>query len=471
MPPAQELKRELKSRHLFMIALGGVIGTGLFLGSGYTIHEAGPGGAIAAYLFGGFVMYLTMLSLGELAVRIPDAGSYQTYATKFISPAAGFCIGWLSWLNWSVTVGIELLTVSILMKRWFPDVPTWVFCAVFALLLFLVNALSVKGFAEVEFWFSSVKVLTVIAFIVLGLAAMFGIVHMKSGQPAPFFSNFTDHGGLFPNGFWAIFTTMILVNFSFQGTELVGVAAGESREPEKTVPIALRNTVWRILIFFVLAIFVLAGLFPWEKAGVVESPFVVVFDNIGIPYAADIMNFVIITAVLSVANSGLYATSRVLWSMSRQGMVTPFFSKLSKRGVPINALIASIAIGCLSLLCSVYAEDTVYVWLTAIAGFGAVTVWASIALSSYLGRKAFLREGGDVRDLKYRTPLYPFVPLAAFILNMAIIVGLAFIPDQRIALYCGIPFLLVCYAYYHLVAKKRIHLQRTEEEVELKAAK
>lgn len=324
MPPAQELKRELKSRHLFMIALGGVIGTGLFLGSGYTIHEAGPGGAIAAYLFGGFVMYLTMLSLGELAVRIPDAGSYQTYATKFISPAAGFCIGWLSWLNWSVTVGIELLTVSILMKRWFPDVPTWVFCAVFALLLFLVNALSVKGFAEVEFWFSSVKVLTVIAFIVLGLAAMFGIVHMKSGQPAPFFSNFTDHGGLFPNGFWAIFTTMILVNFSFQGTELVGVAAGESREPEKTVPIALRNTVWRILIFFVLAIFVLAGLFPWEKAGVVESPFVVVFDNIGIPYAADIMNFVIITAVLSVANSGLYATSRVLWSMSRQGMVTPF---------------------------------------------------------------------------------------------------------------------------------------------------
>jgi arginine/ornithine permease len=471
MPPAQELKRELKSRHLFMIALGGVIGTGLFLGSGYTIHEAGPGGAIAAYLFGGFVMYLTMLSLGELAVRIPDAGSYQTYATKFISPAAGFCIGWLSWLNWSVTVGIELLTVSILMKRWFPDVPTWVFCAVFALLLFLVNALSVKGFAEVEFWFSSVKVLTVIAFIVLGLAAMFGIVHMKSGQPAPFFSNFTDHGGLFPNGVWAIFTTMILVNFSFQGTELVGVAAGESREPEKTVPIALRNTVWRILIFFVLAIFVLAGLFPWEKAGVVESPFVVVFDNIGIPYAADIMNFVIITAVLSVANSGLYATSRVLWSMSRQGMVTPFFSKLSKRGVPINALIASIAIGCLSLLCSVYAEDTVYVWLTAIAGFGAVTVWASIALSSYLGRKAFLREGGDVRDLKYRTPLYPFVPLAAFILNMAIIVGLAFIPDQRIALYCGIPFLLVCYAYYHLVAKKRIHLQRTEEEVELKAAK
>jgi arginine/ornithine permease len=456
MNAPQELKRELKSRHLFMIALGGVIGTGLFLGSGYTIHEAGPGGAIVAYLFGGLVMYLTMLCLGELAVALPDAGSYQTYATKFISPAAGYCIGWLSWLNWSVTVGIELLTVSILMKRWFPDVPSWVWCVIFAILLFTINALSTRSFAEVEFWFSSVKVVTVILFIILGLAAMFGVISMKNGQHAPMFSNFTDHGGLFPKGIGAILVTMIVVNFSFQGTELVGVAAGESKEPEKTVPKAIRNTVWRILLFFVLAIFVLAGLFPWEKAGLVESPFVVVFDSIGIPYAADIINFVIITAVLSVANSGLYATSRVLWSMSRQGMVSPFFSKLSKNGVPINALIASMIIGCLSLLCGIYAEDTVYVWLTAIAGFGAVTVWASIALSNYLGRKAFLRQGGDVRELKYKTPLYPFVPLLAFALNLMIIVSLAFIPDQRMALYCGIPFIVACYVYYHLVAKRRM---------------
>jgi arginine/ornithine permease len=160
MQRPQELRRELKSRHLFMIALGGVIGTGLFLGLGYTIHEAGPRGAIVAYLFGGLVMYLTMLCLGELAVALPDAGSYQTYATKFISPAAGYCIGWLSWLNWSVTVGIELLTVSILMKRWFPDVPSWVWCVIFAVLLFLINALSTRSFAEVEFWFLSIKVVT-----------------------------------------------------------------------------------------------------------------------------------------------------------------------------------------------------------------------------------------------------------------------------------------------------------------------
>jgi arginine/ornithine permease len=459
MQQPQGLKRELKSRHLFMIALGGVIGTGLFLGSGYTIHEAGPGGAIVAYLFGGLVMYLTMLCLGELAVSLPDAGSYQTYATKYISPSAGYVIGWLSWLNWSVTVGLELLTVSILMKRWFPDVPSWIWCIVFAVLLFTINALSSRSFAEVEFWFASIKVITIIAFIVLGGAAMFGLLEMKDGKPAPMFSNFIDHGGLFPNGLAAILVTMIGVNFSFQGTELVGVAAGESENPEKTVPKAINNTVWRILIFFVLAIFVLAGLFPWEKAGLVESPFVVVFDSIGIPYAADIVNFVIITAVLSVANSGLYATSRVLWSMSQQGMVSPIFGKLSKNGVPINALIASMIIGCLSLLCGIYAEDTVYLWLLSIAGFGAVVVWASIALSNYLGRKAFIKQGGDVKDLKYKTPLYPFVPLLALTLNVIIIISLAFIPEQRMALYCGIPFKVARYIYYHFVAKHRTNAE------------
>ncbi|UOY91195.1 amino acid permease [Ectobacillus sp. JY-23] len=449
------LKRELKSRHIFMIALGGVIGTGLFLSSGYTINQAGPGGALLAYLIGGFVMYLTMLCLGELAVANPHAGSYQTYATQHISPGAGYVVGWMSWLNWSVTVGLELITVSILMKRWFPDVPSWIWCVVFAVMLFAINALSTKSFAEVEFWFSSIKIIAVLAFIILGGAAMFGFLDMKN-EPAPFFSNFTDHGGLFPNGVLAILVTMIGVNFSFQGTELVGIAAGESDNPEKTIPRAINNTAWRILIFFILSVFVLAGLFPWEKAGLVESPFVVVFDSIGIPYAADIMNFVIITAVLSVANSGLYATSRVLWSMSSQGMVSPTFSKLSKKGVPINSLIASMTIGCLSLLCGVFAEDTVYLWLLSIAGFGAVFVWASIALSNLLARRAFVKNGGNVKDLKFKTPLYPFVPLLALSMNTIVMVSLAFIPDQRMALYCGIPFLIACALYYRFVAKHKM---------------
>ncbi len=456
MIQTQELKRELKGRHLSMIALGGVIGTGLFLGSGFTIGEAGPGGAITAYIFGGFVMYLTMLCLGELAVSLPDAGSYQTYATKYISPSTGYMIGWMSWLNWSVTIGLELITVSILMKRWFPDVSPWIWCVLFAVLLFAINALSTKSFAEVEFWFAGIKVVTIIAFILLGGAAMFGFLEMNGSSQAPMLSNFTNNGGLFPNGVLAILITMIGVNFSFQGTELVGIAAGESEDPEKNIPKAINNTIWRILVFFVLAMFVLAGLFPWQEAGLVESPFVVVFDKIGIPYAADIMNFVIITAVLSVANSGLYATSRMLWSMSNKGMISKRFGKLTKNGVPMNALIVSMLVGCLSLLCGVFAEDTVYLWLLSIAGFGCVVVWASIALSSYLGRKAFINQGGDIKDLKFKMPLYPIVPLLAFGLNCLILISLAFIPEQRIALYCGVPFMLACYLYYHLVAKHKM---------------
>jgi arginine/ornithine permease len=375
----------------------------------------------------------------------------------------------MSWLNWSVTIGLELTTVSILMKRWFPDVQSWIWCLLFGVILFIINALSSKSFAEVEFWFASIKVVTIIAFILLGGAAMFGFIHMH-GHKAPMLSNFTDHGGLFPKGIMAILVTMIAVNFSFQGTELVGVAAGESDDPAKAVPKAVKNTVWRILLFFILSMFVLAGLFPWDKVGLddslVASPFVVVFDRIGIPYAADILNFVIITAVLSVANSGLYATARMLFSMSKKGMVSPVFGKLSKRGVPLNALIFSMLFGCLSLLCGTFSPDKVYVWLISIAGFGCVFVWASIALSNYLGRKKYIQEGGKVEDLKYKTPLYPFVPLLAFALNMITMISLVFIPDQRMAIYCGVPFAIACYIFYHLVAKKKnIDLTDTKEEV------
>ncbi|WP_026694595.1 amino acid permease [Peribacillus kribbensis] len=450
------LKRELTNRHVLMIALGGVIGTGLFMSSGFTIHEAGPGGALAAYIWGGFVMYLTMLCLGELAVRMPDAGSYQSYAAKYISPSAGYVVGWMSWLNWAVTIGLELITVSLLMERWFPHVQTWIWCIIFAVLLFAINALSTRSFAEVEFWFAGIKVITIIAFILVGGAVMFGLLHLH-GKPAPMFTNFTEHGGLFPKGLGAIVVTMIAVNFSFQGTELVGITAGESKEPEITIPKAIKNTVWRILIFFILSIFILSALFPWKKAGLVESPFVEVFDGIGIPYAADIMNFVIITAVLSVANSGLYATSRMLWSMSRKGMISPAFGKLNKRGVPMLALTVSMAVGCLSLLSGVYAKDTVYLWLLSIAGFGAVFIWLSISVSNLLGRKQFLREGGKVEELKYKTPLYPIVPILAIILNSAVIVSLAFIPEQRISLYCGIPFMIACFLYYKFAGEKRMH--------------
>ncbi|WP_148358470.1 amino acid permease [Peribacillus simplex] len=445
-----QLKRSMKSRHLFMISLGGVIGTGLFLSSGYTISQAGPGGTILAYLVGGLIMYLVMLCLGELTVAMPVTGSFQTYATQYIGPATGFTIGLMYWLTWVVTVGSEFTASGLLMQRWFPHTSVWMWSAIFAILIFLLNSFSVKIFAETEFWFSGIKIITIILFIVLGGSAMLGFIPMDDRASAPMLSNFTVDGGLFPNGLLPVFMAMISVNFAFSGTELIGIAAGESENPEKDVPRSIRNVIWRTMFFFVGAIFVLSGLISWKEAGVIESPFVMVFDNIGIPYAADIMNFVIITALLSVANSGLYASTRMLWSLSNEKMISSFFGKVTSNGVPLNALAVSMAVSCLSLLSSVFAPDTVYVVLVAISGFAVVVVWIGIVLSQYMFRKHFLKMGGDIKNLKFRTPLYPFVPIAACVLCLASCIGLAFDASQRIALYCGVPFIILCYLFYYM---------------------
>lgn len=463
-----ELKRSMTSRHLFMISLGGVIGTGFFLGTGYTINQAGPTGAILSFLVGGFIMFLTMLCLGELSVAMPVSGSFQTYTTKFIGPATGFAIGWLYWLGWAVTVALEFLSAGQLMQRWFPESPIWMWCATFAIALFLLNALSAKAFGEAEFWFSSIKVLAIVMFIILGGAAMFGFIDLKNGQEAPFFSNFFAEG-LLPNGITALLITMITVNFSFQGTELIGIAAGESENPEKTIPRSIKQTVWRTLFFFVLAVFVLAGLIPREQAGVVESPFVVVFDSIGIPYAADIMNFVILTALLSVGNSGLYAATRMLYSLSKEGMASPSLAKVNKRGVPMNALLITLGISGLSLLTSVVAAETVFVWLLSIAGLGAQIGWIAISASQLAFRRKYIRSGGKIEDLKFKTPLYPFLPLLALVLNSIVMISLAFDSEQRVALYCGIPFMLSCYVIYHVKIKKKMKPDNLQQELQLKS--
>jgi arginine/ornithine permease len=462
-----ELKRTMKSRHLFMISLGGVIGSGLFLGSGYTISQAGPIGAILAYIVGGFIMFLTMLCLGELSVAMPVSGSFQTYTTKFIGPGTGFALGWLYWLGWSVTVALEFLAAGQLMQRWFPDVQVWIWSGLFAVILFLLNVLSARAFGEAEFWFSSIKILAIILFIALGGAAMFGLIDMNGSQAAPFLSNFTAHGFL-PNGFSALIVTMLAVNFSFQGTELIGIAAGESEDPEKTIPKSIKQTVWRTLFFFVLAIFVVSGLIPMDKAGVVESPFVVVFDSIGIPFAADIMNFVILTALLSVGNSGLYAGTRMLYAMSKEKMASPFLAKVNKRGVPINALLFTIGIALLSLLSGFFAEETVFMWLLSVAGLGAQVGWISITASQIAFRRRFIREGGKVEDLKFKTPLYPVLPIIGLLLNVSVLVSLAFDPAQRLALYLGVPFVGSCYLIYHFRIKKlREQDIIVEHEIEL----
>lgn len=452
--PHKESERRMESRHLLMISLGGVIGTGLFLSSGYTIHQAGPIGTILAYVLGAIIVYLVMLCLGELSVAMPQTGSFHVYADKYIGPGTGFTVAILYWLTWTVALGSEFTAAGLIMKTWFPGVPTWIWSLLFMIIIFTSNALSVKIFGETEFWFSSIKVIAIILFIILGGLAIFGILPIKGYSHAPLFHNLIKDGA-FPTGFQSVFTTMLTVNFAFSGTELIGVTAGETKDPEKNIPKAIHTTLLRLAIFFIGSIVVMASLIPWQKAGVDQSPFVLVFKSIGLPFAGDLMNFVVLTAILSAANSGLYASTRMLWSLANEGMIPQKYAKTNSHGVPMIALVLSMLGGVLALLSSVIAASTVYLVLVSISGLAVVIVWMAIAYSQINFRKQWLKDGHSTSELKFKTPWYPVLPWAAFILSFLSCVLIIFDPTQRMALFYMLPFLIICYAVYY--GKKKIH--------------
>ncbi|MGE6611144.1 amino acid permease [Peribacillus sp. NPDC076916] len=450
----QGLKRVMKSRHLFMIALGGVIGAGFFNASGFTISQAGPIGAVLAYMMGGLIMYLVMLCLGELTVEMPVSGSFQAYATKYIHPSTGFTVGWIYWIGWSSTVAYEIIIIGSLMQRWFPDISPWIWSLIAGIVLFSVNALSARSFAETEFWFASIKVIAIISFIFIGLAVIFGIVPIE-GEPAdPYFTHLTEFG-FFPNGIFAVVIAMMAVNYSLGGTELIGIASGESENPEMTIPKAINQTAYRIILFFVLSIIIVVSIVPWQQIQPDASPFVTALDNIGIPYAADIMNFVIITSLLSVANSGLYTTTRMLYSLSSSKMAPRSFQKLTKKGVPLLALTASMGISCVSILVSKVAAETIYTWILSVAGMASMLAWMSIAASQYFFRRRYVAEGGKVSDLKFRTPLYPLVPILAFVFNLVVLISLVFDEGTKLTIYIGVPVAIAFHLIYILFLQKR----------------
>jgi len=459
-----KLKRNMESRHLLMISLGGVIGTGLFLSSGYTIHEAGPVGTILAYGIGAIVVYLVMLCLGELSVAMPETGSFHVYADRYIGPGTGFTVAILYWLTWTVALGSEFTAAGLIMQQWFPHSPTWIWSALFMAVIFISNALSVRFFAETEFWFSSIKVIAIVLFVIVGFLAIFGIIPIKGSTHAPMFTNlFKD--GLFPNGFKAVFTTMLTVNFAFSGTELIGVTAGETKDPGKAIPRAIHTTLFRLIIFFIGSIVVMSALIPWQKAGVSQSPFVLIFNSIGLPFAGDLMNFVVLTAILSAANSGLYASTRMLWSLAHEGMIPLRYAKTNSHDVPMTALCLSMIGGILALVSSVVAASTVYLVLVSISGLAVVIVWMAIALSEINFRKSFLKSGHSLDELKFKTPWYPVVPWAAFIMSLLSCVLIIFDPNQRTALFYMIPFILLCYAVYYgkVYLKKRSKKDKLDE--------
>ncbi len=447
-------QRTMKARNLIMLSLGGVIGTGLFFNTGGMIASAGAFGTLLAYAAGALMIYAVMQSLGELSVAMPVTGSIHTFASAFISPATGFTAAMLYMVTWVVAMGTNLLAAAFSMAYWFPNVEVWMWCAVFLALLAVMNFFSTRLFAEGEFVFSLVKVVMIQIVILFGGLAIFGILPLSDGSPTPYFSNITAHGW-FPNGLAPVFAAMTTVTFAFLGTELIGVAAGETESPEHVIPMAIRTTVIRLVVFFMGTVLVLAALVPVEIAGVTKSPFIVVFERLGIPYATDILNFVILTAVLSAANSGLYASGRMIWSLAYEGLLPKKLAEQNEHGVPVRALAVALAGGMLALFSGVFAADTVLIVLTSITGFSALIVWGSICVSHYNFRRRWLKSGKTLEMLRYRAPLFPFLPILGGLMCAGSLVGLAFDERQQAALWTGIPFVILCYAIHARIEKRR----------------
>lgn len=446
-PRKNEFRKDMQTRHLVMLAIGGTIGTGLFLASGFTVGQAGPLGAVIAYVICAVMVYCVMCCLGELAVHMPETGSFSAYTTRFVGPASGYAVAWLYWLSWATAIGSELLGAGVLMERWMPGVPVWAWAAMFGVVITVNNLSSVRAYAETEFWLSLIKVITVIVFIVVGGLAISGVI--SGGDPQTTgLANFTREGW-FPTGFSSIGLVLLAVAFGFAGTEVIGIAAGETANPQRTIPRALNGTVLRLVLFFIGTILVICMMLPREQAGVSESPFVVVFSKIGIPYAADIMNFVIITALVSAANSGLYAAARMLWTLGDQGQLPRSFARLNRRGTPTTAILFSMVGGIAALMSSFWAAETVYLVLVSIGGFAIVAVWVSIAVCQILFRRDHIRRGGKVEDLSYRVRWYPVVPVIALISCLGACIGIGFDPEQRIALYVSLPFIALCYGGFY----------------------
>ncbi|KEH99099.1 gamma-aminobutyrate permease [Clostridium botulinum C/D str. BKT12695] len=460
-----ELQRGLKSRHLNMIAMGGAIGTGIFLAMGDTIHQAGVGGALTAYGLIGIMVYFLITSLGEMATYMPISGSFSAYANKFIDPALGFALGWNYWYNWAITIAAEMVAGGLVMKYWFPNVKPIFWSLLFLTIIVGLNVLSSKAFGESEYWFASIKVVTVIVFLLIGMGNIFGII----GGETIGFRNFTANGGPFVGGVKSIFTIFLIAGFAFQGTELVGVAAAESEDPEKSIPKAISTIFWRILIFYLGTIVVIGAIVPLSQLGVNKSAFTLVFEKAGIAVAASLMNAVILTSILSAGNSGMYASSRMLYSMAREGMAPKAFGKTNSKGVPVNAVLLTTVIASICFLTGIFAQSTVYVWLVAASGLAGFIAWIGIALCHYRFRKAYAAQELDMDKLKYKAKMYPIGPIIALIMCILVILGqgFAYINPEGvdwmgvIAAYIGIPIFIALYLGYKI--KNKTHMIKLED--------
>jgi AAT family amino acid transporter len=440
----EDLHRGLQERHIQLIALGGAIGVGLFLGSATAIKTAGPA-LMLSYLLGGIIIFYIMRALGEVAVAYPVSGSFSAYANRFLGPLAGYITGWTYWFMWVVTCMAEITAVGVYMQFWFPDIPQWVPALAALVCMTLVNLIAVEAYGEFEFWFALIKVITILIMIVVGLGMiLFGIGN--NGIPIGI-SNLWAFDGFFAKGIPGMIMALVMVMFAYLGIELVGVTAGEAKDPEKTLPAAIDKVFWRILIFYIGALFVIMSLYPWNQLGSIGSPFVLTFEKLGIRAAAGIINFVVLTAALSSCNSGIFSTGRMLYNLSLQGRAPKFFGQLSNRKVPMNGIVFSAVLLLIGVVLNYVVPGKVFTYVTSVGTFAALWVWAVIILVQMKFRQELTDEQRS--NLKYPMPGYPVINWVCLAFLAFVAIVMCFDSDTMVAMIVGpIWLLLLCGTYY-----------------------
>lgn len=442
MSDNRSLQRGLKNRHIQLIAIGGAIGVGLFLGSGKSIHFAGPS-IMLVYLITGIMLFFMMRALGELLLYRPTTGSFTDFAETFIGPWAGFITGWTYWFCWIVTGIAEITAVGLYVKFWFPDLPQWIPALICVLVLFAINMATVKAFGEMEFWFAIIKVVTIVALIVIGLILVF--TGYKSHDTHATFSNLWSHGGIFPNGVSGFLLAFQMVVFAYVGIELVGVTAGEAENPEVTLPKAINNIPIRILIFYIGALLVIMSIYPWNGVDPNSSPFVKVFSLIGIPAAAGIINFVVLTSAASSCNSGIFSTSRMLYTLANEGKAPKKLKELNDQSVPAPALITSTLVLLIGVLLNYWLPDQVFTLVTSISTICFIWVWGVILIAHLRFRKLKPEEAEKISFKMPFAPVSNWIVLAFFVFIL-VVLGLA--DDTRVALFVTpVWFILLSIAY------------------------
>src|SRR6202790_4382307 len=431
----RELKRAIGTRQLSMIAIGGAIGTGLFFASGAAIAQAGPGGALLAYSVMGLAVYCMMQSLGEMATQLPIPGSFEAYAERFVDPSLGFAVGWNYWFSWAITLAAELVAGALIVQFWFPHSNSTLWAMGFFAVLLALNLLSVRAYAEAEYWFAGIKVVPVIIFLAGGalmITRMIGNHHIgfqnwalsdpKTGTRAPFVGGLT--GAL---------AVVLVAGFSFQGTEGVGLAAAETADPSRNVPKAIKTVFWRILLFYIGSIFVVGTLISYndpnllnaDESHIAFSPFTMVFQQlprVGY-YAANLMNAVILPSVLSCGNSSMYVASRMLYAMSHSRKAPKLFARLNRRGVPVAALLATGLVSALAFFSTLVGDQKIYQIFYNASSLSGFLIWLGIAVCHLRFRKAWVAQGRSLADLKFRSKFYPYGPWLAVVLFLVVLFG------------------------------------------------